>query len=210
VGISLLGAQVPLANFAGADPRTGIGLGLDTSQRTIVIGVYLISLIIGAVLLPFLANRTTPRISLIVASFFVAAGYLAFIPFHATVTETLINIVVAGLGSGGLVGALPSAAAAAAPRGQTGVATALTNTTKTIGGTFASATFGIVLALTQIEYLGSQVSSEAGYLLVFSICGVGALAAALLLFVVPRVAFSDATVLDDPAPVVAAPDRSAS
>ena len=40
----------------------------------------------------------------------------------------------------------PAAAAAAAPTGQTGIASALTNTTKTIGGTFSSAVFGVVLA----------------------------------------------------------------
>ena len=54
-------------------------------------------------------------------------------------------MVIAGLGSGALVAALPAAAAAAAPRGQTGIAAGLTNTTKTIGGSFASAIFGIVL-----------------------------------------------------------------
>jgi MFS family permease len=196
VGISLLGAQVPLSNFAGADPRTGIGLGLDADSRSYVIGIYLVSLIIGAVLLPVLSRRSTPRIALIVATFFVAAGYLSFIPFHANLVETLVNVVVAGLGSGGLVGALPAAAAAAAPRGQTGVATALTNTTKTIGGSFASATFAIVLTLTQIQFLGNSVSSAEGYLLVFTICGVTAVVAALLLFFVPKIAFADAVVAD--------------
>jgi MFS family permease len=198
VGISLLGAQVPLSNFAGADPRSGVGLGLSSGQRSIVIGVYLVSLIIGAVLLPLLSRRIAPRVALIVATFFVAAGYLAFLPFHANLAETLINMIVAGLGSGALVGALPSAAAAAAPPGQTGVATALTNTTKTIGGSFASAIFAIVLTLTQIQFLGRTVSSLSGYLLVFTICGVGALLAAILLFVVPKVAFSDAAVIDEP------------
>ena len=201
VGISLLGAQIPLSNFAGANPASGVGLGLDSTHRSYVIGVYLVSLIIGAVLLPTLSRRTSPRVALIIATFLVAAGYLAFLPFHANLTETLINMVVAGIGSGALVGALPSAAAAAAPPGQTGVATALTNTTKTIGGSFASAVFAIVLTITQIQFLGHSVSSLAGYLLVFTICGVGALAAALLLFLVPRVAFSDAVVAKELAPV---------
>ncbi|MDQ1573292.1 MAG: hypothetical protein QOH44_851, partial [Actinomycetota bacterium] len=191
VGISLLGAQAPLSTFAGADPKSGAGLGLSSGGISVVVGVYLISLIVGAVLFPFLSTWTSPRVALIVATFFVAAGYLDFLLLHSTEIETLANMIVAGLGSGALVGALPSAAAAAAPRGQTGVATALTNTTKTIGGSFASSTFAIVLAGSSVVFLGENVPSLGGYLTVFAICGCGALLAALLLFMVPRLAFAD-------------------
>jgi MFS family permease len=191
VGISLLGAQAPLSTFAGADPGSGAGLGLGPGGISVVVGVYLISLIVGAVLFPILSNWTSPRVALIIATFFVAAGYLNFLLLHSTEIETLANMIVAGLGSGALVGALPSAAAAAAPRGQTGVATALTNTTKTIGGSFASSTFAIVLASSSVVFLGAHVPSLGGYLTVFSICGCGALLAALLLFLVPKLAFAD-------------------
>ncbi|MEJ1231261.1 MAG: hypothetical protein WDM88_12445 [Galbitalea sp.] len=198
VGISILGAQTPLATFAGANPHSGAGLGLGAGARSIVIGVYLISLIVGAVLFPFLSNWTTPRVAMIIASFLVAAGYLDFLLFHTTVAETLVNMIVAGLGSGALVGALPAAAAAAAPRGQTGVATGLTNTTKTIGGSFASSTFAIVLAGSGILFLGHHVPSLGGYLTVFTICGCGALVAAVLLFFVPKLAFADSDALEEP------------
>ena len=208
VGISLLGAQAPLSTFAGADPKSGIGLGLDASSISNIIGAYLVSMIVGALLFPFLSRWTSPRIALIVATFFVAAGYLAFLPFHSTVTSTFINMAVAGLGSGALVGALPAAAAAAAPRGQTGVATALTNTTKTIGGSFASATFAIVLASTGILFGGRMVPSEGGYLTVFAICGCGALVAALLLFLVPKLAFADVEFEPELTPeIVTAPEK---
>jgi MFS family permease len=191
VGISILGAQTPLATFAGANPKSGAGLGLSSGGISVVVGIYLISLIIGAVLFPVLSNRTSPRIALIVAAFFVAAGYLDFLLLHTTEVETLLNMIVAGLGSGALVGALPSAAAAAAPRGQTGIATGLTNTTKTIGGSFASSTFAIVLASSAVVFLGRNTPTLGGYLTVFTICGCGALVAALLLFLVPKLAFAD-------------------
>ena len=80
---AVLGAQAPLSTFAGTDPRcVGYGLGLTTGMRSILIGVYLISMIVGAVLFPLLSKRTSPRVALIVAAFFVAAGYLLFLPFH--------------------------------------------------------------------------------------------------------------------------------
>ncbi|MHA6695683.1 MFS transporter [Homoserinimonas sp. A520] len=204
IGISLLGAQAPLAAYAGTDPEfNGYGLGLSTSQRSILIGVYLISMIIGALLFPWLSRKTSPRVALIIAAFLVAAGYFLFIPFHLETWQVFTNMFIAGLGSGVLVGAMPAAAAAAAPRGQTGISAALTNTTKTIGGSFASSVFAIVLVIGAVQVAGSTASSLFGYMLVWIICGSGALVAALLLFVVPKLAFADVAdeLEDEPAAV---------
>jgi len=195
VGISLLGAQAPLATFAGTDPINGYGLGMEADEISYIIGAYLVSMIIGALLFPVLSKWKSPRVALIVATFFVATGYLMFLPNHDTVLSVFINMSIAGLGSGALVGALPAAAAAAAPRGQTGIATALTNTTKTIGGSFASAIFAIVLVAGAATAVTETASSLLGYLTVFAICGGGALVAAVLLFLVPKLAFAD--VVDD-------------
>ncbi|MDQ1596929.1 MAG: hypothetical protein QOI70_353 [Microbacteriaceae bacterium] len=192
IGISLLGAQAPLSTYAGTDPSHGYGLGLHSGDRSTLIGVYLISMIVGAVLFPLLSRRLSPRATLIVAAFFVAVGYLLFIPFHLEVWQVFLNMIVVGLGSGALVGAMPAAAAAAAPPGQTGIAAALTNTTKTIGGSFASAVFGIVLAAGVLTAAAGTASSLLGYMTVWVVCGVGALIAAVLLFFVPRLAFADA------------------
>ena len=112
------------------------------------------------------------------------------LPFHASFAEATIDMVIAGLGSGALVAALPASAAAAAPKGQTGVATGLTNMTKTIGGAIASAVFALILFHGGAETEGTA-SSLSAYLLVWGICGGAAIVSALLLFVVPKAAFSD-------------------
>ncbi len=190
-GISVLGAQAPLSTFAGTDPsEVGYGLGLESDVISYLIGAYLVAMIVGAVLFPILSRRTSPRIALIVAAFFVAAGYLLFLPLHDTTWQVIMNMVIAGIGSGALVAALPAAAAAAAPRGQTGIAAGLTNTTKTIGGSFASAVFGIVLATGAVAAVGTAASFS-GYVTVWLVCGLGALAAAVALFFVPKLAFAD-------------------
>lgn len=190
-GISVLGAQIPLVTFAGTDPEVhGFGLGLAGFSRSLIVGIYLVAMIAGALLFPLLSRRATPRIALIVATFVVAAGYGLLVPLHDTVVLVTINMVIAGLGSGALVAALPSAAAAAAPHGQTGMATGMTNTTKTIGGAFASAVFGLVLFHGAAESTGTA-SSLVAYQAVWAICAAGALVAALLLFVVPKEAFRD-------------------
>ncbi|WP_270352353.1 MFS transporter [Microbacterium testaceum] len=195
VGISLLGAQGPLATYAGTDPSLGYGLGLDATDRSNVIGVYLVSLIVGAILFAVTSRRASPRVVLIGAATLVGVGYALFLPLHDTVWQVLMCLGVAGLGSGALVAAMPAAAAAAAPRGQTGVASALTNTTKTLGGTMSSAVFGVVLAAGAGAVVGTA-APFAGYVTVWIVCSAGGFLAAILLLCVPRVAFADAETTD--------------
>ncbi|WP_082096069.1 MFS transporter [Demequina flava] len=193
-GVSVLGAQGPLSTFARTDPdAVGYGLGLNSATASYLIGAYVFSLLIGAGLFARISARFSPRSVLIGASSLVSIGYLALIPFHDNVTQVVACMVVAGLGSGALVAALPAAAAAAAPPEHTGVATGLTNTTKTIGGAFASSAFALALAsgaTVALDGTESTAGSMSGYIGVWAICGGTAIVATIFLFVVPKVAFS--------------------
>ncbi len=189
-GVSVLGAQAPLSTFARTDPSVyGFGLGTKGFATSLIIGLYLVAMIVGALAFPVAARRVTPRITLIVAALLVGVGYLLFVPFHATYPQVIVNMVIAGIGSGALVAALPAAAASAAPHTQTGVATGLTNSVKTVGGAIASCVFGI--ALLHGVSAGGTAGSFSGYLTVWIVCGVTALVAAVLLIFVPKQAFSD-------------------
>jgi MFS family permease len=205
-GVSVLGAQAPLSTFARTDPHAvGYGLGATSALVSVLIGVYVVSLLAGALVFPRAAARTTPRITLIAAAALVGVGYLLFLPFHDTLPEVLVNMGVAGFGSGALVAALPSAAAAAAPLNRTGMATGLTNATKTMGGAFASCIFGIALAgaaLSAGSAGGSTAGSFAGYLTVWTICGVTGLVAAVALYFVPKLAFGPTLPAAPPAAAV--------
>lgn len=198
-GVSVLGAQAPLSTFARTDPaEVGYGLGVSSGLVSVLIGIYVLGLLAGALLFPAVARATTPRITLIGGAVLVGIGYLMFLPFHASLPEVMVNMVVAGLGSGTLVAALPSAAAAAAPLTHTAMATGLTNATKTLGGSFASCIFGIALAGHALATAGSSAGgaaaggtagSLAGYFTVWAICGITGLAAAVALYFVPKLAF---------------------
>lgn len=191
-GISVLGAQAPLLTYAATDPSEhGYGLGLADDTRSYIVGAYLVAMILGALLFALASKHIAPRVALIVATALVAIGYLLFLPFHLETWQVVVNMVIAGVGSGALVAALPAAAAAAAPRGQTGVASGMTNTTKTIGGAFASAVFGVVLVSAANDIAETTVAPLAGYMTVWAVCGIGALVAMLLLFFVPKLAFAD-------------------
>ena len=188
-GVSVLGAQIPLSTFARTDPAvTGYGLGATAGSVSIIIGGYVLSLAVGALMLPVVGRRTGTRAAMIGAAVLVGIGYLLFLPFHDTLAQTMTNMVIAGLGSGALVAGLPTAAAAAAPPTHTGLTTGMTNTTKTIGGAFASSVFAIALASAgSVDAEATAHASLSGYLTVWAICGVTALVAALFLAVVrPR------------------------
>ena len=194
-GVSVLGAQAPLSTFARTDPTVyGYGLGTTGFATSLIIGVYLVAMITGALLFPLIARRSTPRITLMGASVLVGVGFLLILPFHTTYTQVILNMIVVGLGSGALVAALPAAAASAAPATQTGVATGLTNSVKTVGGAIASCVFGIALLHGVATGAGDGTAgSFAGYVTVWVVCGVTALAAAVLLAFVPKQAFTDRT-----------------
>lgn len=126
------------------------------------------------------------------ASLLVAIGYALWIPFHDTTGQALLNMAIAGLGSGALVAALPAAAAAAAPPERTGIATGMTNGIKTVGGAIASAIFAIALTATgSLDAAAEKVAPMSGYLTVWAVCSGAALLAALTLLAAPKHAFSD-------------------
>jgi len=191
-GVSVLGAQTPLSTFARTDPALGYGLGATSGQTSILIGAYVFSLVVGALLFPLVTKWIAPRIALIGATVMVGIGYLSFLPFHGSYSQVLTNMIIAGIGSGALVAALPATAAAAAPAHATGQATGLTNSVKTLGGAVASCVFGIaLLQAVDAGGGGTTAGSFTGYVTVWILCGVTALVAAVLLLFVPKQAFSD-------------------
>ncbi|NYG59158.1 MFS family permease [Nocardioides daedukensis] len=198
-GMSVLGAQIPLSTFARTDPEVGYGLGADAGFVSTLIGLYVVSLVVGALTLPLLARLAGARGALIIGCLFVALGYALWLPLHDTTGQALINMAVAGLGSGVLVAALPAAAAAAAPSDRTGFATGMTNATKTVGGAIASAVFAIALAATgSIDGPAEGHAPLSGYLTVWGVCAGAALVAAIALLLLPKDALDDTAVSDDP------------
>lgn len=188
IGVSLLGAQGALSTFVRTDRAAyGYGLSLTSATASYLIGAYVLSLLVGAATFAKVTAATTPRLVLVGATGMIAVGYLGLVGLHDNLVEVTACMLVAGLGSGALVAALPAAAAAAAPVGETAMATGLTNTTKTIGGSFASSAFA--LALVQGVTTGTAAPMS-GYITVWLICSGTAVVALFTLLTVPKVAFT--------------------
>lgn len=186
-GMSVLGAQIPLSTFARTDPAVaGYGLGADAGFVSTLVGLYVVFLAVGAFTLPLTTRLLGPRNALVGSCLLIALGYALWLPFHDSTGQALVNMAVAGFGSGALVAALPATAAAAAPPSRTGFATGMTNATKTVGGALASSVFAIALASTgSIADPAEGHAALSGYLTVWSICAVAALLAALALLALP-------------------------
>jgi MFS family permease len=197
-GMSVLGAQIPLSTFARTDPDVaGYGLGAGASFVSTLVGVYVIFLAVGAFTLPLTSRLVGPRGALVLGALLVALGYALWLPFHDATWQALVNMAVAGVGSGALVAALPATAAAAAPPERTGFATGMTNATKTVGGAIASAVFAIALSATgSIDDPTEGHAPLSGYLTVWSVCAVAALLAAGALLMMPK------TVAEEPTPLL--------
>jgi hypothetical protein len=187
-GMSVLGAQIPLSTFARTDPDVaGYGLGADAAFVANLIGVYVVFLAVGAFTLPLTSRLLGPRGALVLGALLVATGYALWLPFHDSTSQALVNIAIAGVGSGALVAALPATAAAAAPPDRTGFATGMTNATKTVGGAIGSSIFAIALASAgSIEDPVKGHAPLSGYLTVWAICAAAALVAAGALLLMPR------------------------
>ena len=187
-GISVLGAQIPLSTFARTDPDVaGYGLGASAGFVSSLIGVYVVFLAVGAFTLPLTTRWLGARGALVLSALLVALGYALWLPLHGSTGQALVNMAIAGVGSGALVAALPASAAAGAPEDRTGFATGMTNATKTVGGAIASAIFAIALSST--GSIKDPVRGHAplhGYVVVWSVCAGAALLAALALLLTPR------------------------
>ncbi|MCI1935514.1 MAG: MFS transporter [Bifidobacteriaceae bacterium] len=190
-GMSVLGAQIPLSTFARTDPSIyGYGLGTSAFGASLLVGLYVISLLVGALLYPRLARQFSNRSVMIASAVVVGCGYSALIGLHRSIVQVVVCMMVAGIGSGALVAALPPAAASMAPASHTSEATGMTNGIKTLGGSVASCIYGIALmsgtTATGADGVEHTAGSLSGYMLVWAICGLSGFLCAALLWKLPK------------------------
>ncbi|MDQ6523249.1 MFS transporter [Nocardioides sp. LHD-245] len=199
VGMSLLGAQVPLSTYFRSDPDVhGYGFGLTAAEGSARIALYVACLAVGALSLGPVSRLLGARRAMVTGCVVYAVGYAAWLPLHGSPGAVWGVMAVIGLGTGGLIAAIPAAAAAVAPPGRVGSATGLTNAAKTVGGGIASSIFAICLARTgTLEVSGGSLG---GYYAVWSICAAsGLLAAAVLALTTRRAAVPVSAGPADPA-----------
>lgn len=179
-GAVLFGTQAPITTFLSADPaKTGYGFAASAGTASAVIAVVTILATVGAAIFAPIAKRVGIRAVLVAGAALAATGSLLQIALHTELWHWFMTSAFSGFGMGLLLGALPALLAELAPSDQTGIATGVYNSLRTLGGATAGAVFAVVLA--GFTAAGSLTSSVGGYITIWSISAAAFIVSAIAL-----------------------------
>lgn len=184
-GMVLFGTQTISTTFLAGNPDV-VGYGFAFKPGTIALfsaGSALLG-VLGAATFAYLAKPLTMRGVLILATVIGAAANVVMILGHASLGLVVLSTVLSGLAAGLLLGALPALVAESSPGDQTGIATGVYNSLKTLGGSSAGAVFGVVLAAFAIE--GTKAASLGGYQMIWAICAIAFILCPIALVFLPK------------------------
>jgi MFS family permease len=176
-GVIYFGSQSPNSTFYATDPdEAGYGFGLSSLSIALAMLPAMIASIVGSTCTARIAGKIGYRNALIGSFLLVGIGFGAFAAAHGELWQVVAELTRMGLGMGTALGAMPTVIAEASDPSRTGVATAVYNNVKTVGGAVAGGLFGTLLAAPA----GRDDPTEGGYVAVWLIGAAFALLAALL------------------------------
>ncbi|MDQ0646591.1 MFS family permease [Microbacterium natoriense] len=195
-GFVLFGFQTPLATFAASDPVSdGYGLGFPTFMLSLVIAIFTIITAAGSAIVNTLTRWIGTKTVLVTAALISAAGFIFFAVQHSEKWHIFVLAVLAGIGMGLLMGALPALVAEEAPADSTGIAAGVYNSLRTLGGALSGAGFSIVL-ITLANPGGG--ASDVGYTVIWFTAASAFLIAAVVLAVSKTVSVPESILLPTP------------
>ncbi|WP_341272783.1 MFS transporter [Zhihengliuella halotolerans] len=179
-GMVVFGGQAPLSTFLAADPAA-TGYGFEATPSTVSGVLALITLLatVGGASFAYLAKLIGIRTVLILGAVLAAAANLAQTVFHAELWHLWLTSGVSGIGMGLLLGALPALLAERAPQDQTGIATGVYNSLRTLGGAAAGAIFGLILSV--FAAADGRFAAIEGYITIWTISGLAFIGAVVCL-----------------------------
>ncbi|GJF31469.1 MFS transporter [Kitasatospora sp. NE20-6] len=180
-GAVYFGSQSPDATFLAADPgRTGYGFGLSALGISLVALPAAVMAVVTSSLTARIAGRLGYVPALALAFTLMGTGFLVTAVLHAALWQVVAAKVLAGLGTGVALGAMPTVIAEGSDRSRTGVTTALYNNAKTLGGAVAGGVIASLLAASAGRGPRGGTPTEPGYVTVWLLCAVLAFGAAAL------------------------------
>jgi len=166
-GIAFFGTQTPDTTFLAADPaETGYGFGLSPVDLAAVALPAAFTAVVGAAGTAMIARRIGYRPALVASFALVALGLVGQAAAHDALWHFVVLKPLIGLGTGVALGAMPTVIVEAADPARAGIATALYNNVKTLGGAVAG---GIVASVLATMALGPD-PTESAYVTVWLLC----------------------------------------
>ncbi|MFG2433589.1 MFS transporter [Streptomyces sp. NPDC048508] len=185
-GFALFASFVGTANYVQAPAATGYGFG----SSVLTAGLCLLpSGLLMLLLAPVTAKLSTlwgaGRV-LFLAGLIVAAGLIARIFFVDSLWQIVVGTAIIGAGSGIGYATLPTLINTYTPATDLAAANGINALARSLGSTLASAVGGSILASMTVALGGFEIPSLTAYRVLFTICAVAAVAAALLGLIASR------------------------
>ncbi|MGW6257368.1 MFS transporter [Streptomyces sp. NPDC055085] len=185
-GFALFASFVGTANYVQAPAATGYGFG----SSVLTAGLCLLpSGLLMLLLAPVTAKLSTlwgaGRV-LFLAGLIVAAGLIARIFFVDSLWQIVVGTAIIGAGSGIGYATLPTLINTYTPATDLAAANGINALARSLGSTLASAVGGSILASMTMALGGFEIPSLKAYRVLFAICAVAAVAAALLGLIASR------------------------
>ncbi|WP_415942201.1 MFS transporter [Streptomyces sp. 067-1] len=176
-GVFFFGSQAPNATFWAADPaETGYGFALSALSISLMSLPGAVCSVVGSTLTARIAGRTGYRRALIGAFTLVALSFGSFAVLHDAWWQMSLTYAVLGFAVGLALGAMPTVVVEAGDLSRSGVATAVYNNVKTLGGAVAGGVFASVLGT--LLTADGEAPGERAYVVLWLVAGACALAAA--------------------------------
>jgi MFS family permease len=185
IGFAMFASFIGTAAYVQAPKASGYGFG----TTIVVSGLCMLPSGLAQLALSpvsaIISRRSGPKITLCLGSLVVAAGFASRIFLTAGLWEIVLGTTIAGAGIGIAFAAMPALISLGAPRSEIAAANGLNSLSRASGGSLASAIGGTVLASSVVVVGGVAFPSLASYQILFALCAVAAVLAALIALLVP-------------------------
>ncbi|MFI6938497.1 MFS transporter [Streptomyces sp. NPDC050418] len=176
-GVFFFGVQAPNTTYWAADPaKTGYGFGLGALSLALMALPGAVGSVLGSTLTARIAGRTGYRPAVMGAFAVITLSFGSFALLHDTWWHMSLTYAFLGFAVGLALSAMPTVIVEASDVSRSGIATAVYNNVKTLGGAVAGGVFATVLGSLLTE--DGAAPSESAYVTLWLVAGACALVAA--------------------------------
>ncbi|MFC1403393.1 MULTISPECIES: MFS transporter [Streptacidiphilus] len=174
IGIAMFGSQTAGSTFMATPKQFGFGFGFDTLRLSLMALPTTVAAFLSAGAASRLLRVLGARTPLALGFAGFTASYALIALAHSAPWQFVVSGVLAGVGLGLVIGALPVQIMGHLPADQTGIGTGIYNTLKALAGSVSGAAFAAVLDhnLLKLPVPGVELSDLHGYVIVWTSCAV--------------------------------------
>ena len=185
-GFALFASLIATASYVEASKQTGYGFG----ESVLVGGLAMLPSGLAMLLLAPVSARLSDRIggprTLAVGAVIVAVGWLSRIFVTGSLWEILVGVTIVGAGTGIGYAAMPAIINSHTPPTELASANGLNTLVRSVGSSLASAIGGSIFAASTITVGATALPSLHAYRLLFLLCAVASVLAAVIALTIPR------------------------